>query len=73
MAGYLNKAMIIGNLGRDPEMRYTQGGTAMVTLNVATNRRWRDRDGNEQDDTEWHRVVAWGKLAELCNEYPLEG
>ena len=69
MAGYLNKALIIGNLGRDPEMRYTQGGQAVTNFSVATGPRWAGPDGEQREDTEWHRIVAWGKLAEICNEY----
>ena len=73
MAGYLNKAMIIGNLGRDPEMRYTQGGQAVTNFSLATNRRWVGRDGEPGEATEWHNIVAWGKLAEICNEYLSKG
>ena len=73
MAGYLNKAMVIGNLGRDPEMRYTQGGQAVTNFSVATSRRWAGPDGEQREDTEWHRIVAWGKLAEICNEYLSKG
>ena len=73
MAGYLNKAMVIGNLGRDPEMRYTQGGQAVTNFSVATSRRWTGQDGEPREDTEWHRIVAWGKLAEICNEYLSKG
>ena len=73
MAGYLNKALIIGNLGRDPEMRYTQGGQAVTNFSVATSRRWTGPDGEQREDTEWHRIVAWGKLAEICNEYLSKG
>ena len=73
MAGYVNKAMIIGNLGRDPEMRYTQGGQAVTNFSVATNRRWVGRDGEPGEATEWHNIVAWGKLAEICNEYLSKG
>lgn len=69
MAGSLNKAIIIGNLGRDPEVRYTQSGQAVCNFSVATNERWRDKGGNDQEQTEWHRVVTWGKLAEICGEH----
>lgn len=61
----LNKALIVGNLTRDPEMRYTPNGQAVCNFGVATNRRWRDKDGNLQEQTEFHNVVAWGKLAEI--------
>ena len=55
----VNKVILIGNLGSDPEMRYTTSGTAVATLSVATNRKWKDRDGNLQEETEWHRVIVW--------------
>lgn len=69
----LNKAMIIGRLGQDPEVRYTQSNTAVATLNVATTERYKDRNGEQQENTEWHRVVAWGRLAEICQEYLKKG
>lgn len=69
----LNKAMIIGRLGQDPEVRYTQSNTAVATLNVATNERFKDRNGELQERTEWHRVVAWGRTAEICQEYLKKG
>lgn len=64
----LNRAQIIGNLTRDPEMRYTPNGQAVCSFGVATNRRWRDKDGNNQEATEFHDVVAWGKLAEIVTQ-----
>ncbi len=64
----LNKALIVGNLTRDPEMRYTPNGQAVCNFGVATNRRWRDKDGNLQEQTEFHNVVAWGKLAEVISQ-----
>ncbi len=67
MAG-LNKVMIIGNLGRDPEMRYTPNGSAVTSFSVAVSRRWNAQDGQQQEDTEWFNVVAWNKLAETCNQ-----
>lgn len=73
MAGSLNKVLLIGNVGRDPEMRYTQGGQAVTTFSLATNRRVPGQDGQYHDETEWHNVVAWGKLAEQCNEYLNKG
>lgn len=73
MAGSLNKVMLIGNVGRDPEMRYTQSGEPITTFSLATNRRTRGPDGQAHDDTEWHNIVAWGKLAEQCNEYLTKG
>ncbi|MDD3814477.1 MAG: single-stranded DNA-binding protein [Desulfocapsaceae bacterium] len=69
----LNKVMLIGNLGKDPEIRYTQSGTAVATFNVATTERWKDKDGQMQETTEWHRIVAWAKLAETCGEYLHKG
>lgn len=69
----LNKAMIIGRLGSDPDVRYTQSNTAVATLSVATNERFKDSNGEFQDRTEWHRVVAWGRLAEICQQYLKKG
>lgn len=69
----MNKAMIIGNLGNDPELRYTQNSTPVATFSVATSERWKDSDGNKQERTDWHRVVAWGKLAEVCGEHLNKG
>ncbi|MFU8812265.1 MAG: single-stranded DNA-binding protein [Balneolaceae bacterium] len=69
----LNKAMIIGRLGADPEVRYTQSNTAVATLSVATTEKYKDRNGELQENTEWHRVVAWGRLAEICQEYLKKG
>ena len=69
----LNKAMLIGNLGRDPEIRYTQSGTAVATLSVATNERWNTAEGDKAERTEWHRVVAFGKLAEICGQHLAKG
>lgn len=65
--------MIIGNLGADPEVRYTQNNTAVANLSVATTERYKDRNGELQERTEWHRVVAWGRLAEICQEYLKKG
>ncbi len=69
----INKAIVVGHLGRDPELRYTQSGTAVATLNLATNRRRRDQEGNYIDETEWHRIVAWSKTAEFCGNYLKKG
>ena len=69
----MNKAMVIGNLGNDPEVRYTQNETPVATFSVASTERWKDSDGNKQEHTEWHRVVAWGKLAEICGEHLHKG
>jgi single-strand DNA-binding protein len=69
----LNKAMIIGNLGRDPEMRYTQSGQAVTQFTVAVNRNYKDSSGEWKEETEWFRVVAWGPLAERTAEYLRKG
>ncbi len=72
MAG-VNKAILVGNLGADPEIRYTASGTAVCRLSIATSRRFIDRQGNRQEETAWHRVDAWGKLAEICGQYLSKG
>ena len=69
----LNKVMLIGRLGQDPEVRYTQSNTAVATLNLATSERYKDGNGEQQEKTEWHRVVAWGRLAEICQQYLNKG
>lgn len=69
----LNRAQIIGNLTRDPEMRFTPSGQGVCSFAIATNRRWRDKDGNNQEQTEFHDVVAWGKLAEIISQYAKKG
>ncbi len=69
MSRGLNKVMIIGHLGRDPEMRYTPTGRPVTTFIVATNRSWNKSDGERQSETEWFNVVAWGSLAEICKQY----
>lgn len=73
MAGGLNKVMLIGNLGADPEMRYTPGGAGVCEMRLATNESWTDKNGQKQERTEWHRVVVWGKRAELCAKYLSKG
>ena len=73
MAGGLNKVFLMGNLGRDPEVRYTQGGTAVANFSIATNERWTDKNGQAQEKTEWHKIVVWGKTAELCGQYLKKG
>jgi single-strand DNA-binding protein len=73
MAKSLNKVMLIGNLGKDPELRYTTSGTAVATFSLATNESWKDQDGNLQERTEWHNIVAWKKLAEICGEWLKKG
>ncbi|HIG45439.1 MAG TPA: single-stranded DNA-binding protein [candidate division Zixibacteria bacterium] len=69
----VNKVILIGNLGADPELRYTPSGRAVVNFNLATSRTWNNRDGEKQEETEWHRIVAWDKLAEICGEYLKKG
>lgn len=69
----LNKAMIIGRLGQDPDVRYTQSNTAVANLSIATSERYKDNMGEWKENTEWHRVVAWGRLAEICQEYLKKG
>jgi len=71
--GTVNKVILIGRLGADPELRYTPNGDAVANFRMATNRVWRDREGNQQERTEWHRIVAWRKLAERCGEYLKKG
>jgi len=73
MAASVNKVILIGNLGQDPELRYTPGGTAVADLRIATNRRYKTRDGDWQEETEWHSVVVWSKQAENCKEYLAKG
>jgi single-strand DNA-binding protein len=73
MAGGVNKVILIGNLGADPEVRFTPGGQAVANFRVATNESWTDKQGQKQERTEWHRIVVWGKLAELCGEYLKKG
>jgi single-strand DNA-binding protein len=73
MGRSLNKVMLIGNLGKDPELRYTTSGVAVATFSIATNEQWKDQDGNAQERTEWHNIVAWKKLAEICGEWLKKG
>jgi single-strand DNA-binding protein len=73
MAGGVNKVILLGNLGADPEVRFTPGGQAVANFRVATNESWTDKQGQKQERTEWHRIVVWGKLAELCGEYLKKG
>jgi single-strand DNA-binding protein len=73
MSRGLNKVMIIGRLGRDPEMRYTPSGRPITTFSVATSRKWNTSEGEKRSDTEWFNVVAWGSLAEICNQYLSKG
>lgn len=72
MAG-VNKVIIVGNLGKDPELRHTPQGNAVANFPIATSESWNDKDGSKQERTEWHRIVVWGKLAELCSKYLSKG
>jgi single-strand DNA-binding protein len=69
----LNKVMVIGRLGKDPEMRYTAGGSPVTTFSVAAGRQWKDGSGEAREETEWFNVVTWNKLAEICNEHLRKG
>ena len=71
--GSVNKVILVGNLGRDAELRYTPGGAAVATLNMATTEVWNDKAGAKQEKTEWHRVIFWGKVAESLTEYLTKG
>src|SRR2546429_152396 len=71
--GSVNKVILVGNLGRDAELRYTPGGAAVATINMATTEVWNDKAGQRQEKTEWHRVVLWGKSAESLAEYLVKG
>jgi single-strand DNA-binding protein len=73
MAGSVNKVVLIGNLGGDPDVRFTPGGQAVANFNIATSESWTNKDGNREERTEWHRIVVWGKLAELCGEFLAKG
>lgn len=73
MARGVNKVILIGNLGGDPEVRYTPSGAAVVNVNLATNESWTDRSGERQERTEWHRLVLWSKLAEIAGQYLRKG
>ena len=72
MAG-VNKAILIGNLGADPEIRYTSNGTAVAKFRIATTERWTNANGEKEERTEWHRIVAFGRLGEICGEYLAKG
>ena len=69
----VNKVILIGNLGANPEMRFTQGGQAVANLRIATTEKWTDKNGAKQEATEWHRVVVWGKQAEIAGQYLTKG
>ena len=70
----VNKAILIGHLGRDPEIKYTPGGTAVANFSIPTNEKWTDKEsGEKKERTEWHKIVAWGRLGEICGEYLKKG
>lgn len=69
----VNKVILIGRLGQNPELRFTPSGAAVANFTLATNESWNDKAGQKQERTEWHRIVVWGKLAELCNQYLAKG
>jgi single-strand DNA-binding protein len=73
MAGGVNKVILVGHLGADPDMRYTPSGQGVCELRVATSESWNDKNGQKQERTEWHRVVVWGKRAEVCSKYLAKG
>ncbi len=73
MSKGVNKAIIVGRLGKDPEVRYTGKGSAVASFSVATSEQWKDQSGERQERTEWHSVTAFGKLAEICGEYLKKG
>lgn len=72
MAG-VNKVILVGNLGGDPELKHLDSGSVVANFTVATNEKWKDKQGEYQERTEWHRLVAWGKLAEICGQYLSKG
>jgi len=69
----INKVILIGNLGADPELRYTASGTAVANFTLATREAWTSKEGSKEEKTEWHRIVAWGRLGEICGEYLAKG
>lgn len=73
MAGGVNRVILIGNLGNDPEVRFTPSGQAVANFRIATNESWTDKSGTKQERTEWHRIVVWGKIGELCGQYLKKG
>jgi single-strand DNA-binding protein len=73
MANSVNKAILVGRLGKDPEVKYTQGGTPVAKFTLATNEVWKDQNGEKQERTEWHNIVAWTRLAEICGQYLTKG
>jgi single-strand DNA-binding protein len=73
MSNSVNKVILVGRLGKDPEVKYTQGGTPVARFSLATDETWKDQAGEKQQRTEWHNIVAWSKLAEICGQYLTKG
>jgi len=73
MASSVNKVILVGRLGKDPEVKFTQGGVAIARFSMATDETWKDQSGERQQRTEWHNIVAWRKLAEICGQYLTKG
>jgi single-strand DNA-binding protein len=73
MAGSVNKVILIGRLGRDPELKYTPSGAPVCNFSLATDSAWKDKTGEQKQQTEWHRIITWGKLAEICGQYLTKG
>lgn len=73
MSGSVNKVILVGFLGQDPTVRFTKAGQAVASFSIATSEKWKGKDGNDEEKTEWHRIVAWGKLGEICGEYLSKG
>ena len=71
--GGVNKVILVGNLGKDPEVRFTKDGQAVANFSIATSEKWTGKDGNKEEKTEWHNITAWGKLGEICGEYLTKG
>jgi single-strand DNA-binding protein len=69
----VNKVILLGNLGSDPELRYTPSGRTVANFSIATSEQWTNKDGEKEEKTEWHRIVAWGRLGEICGEYLSKG
>lgn len=69
----VNRVTLLGNVGKDPEVKYAQSGDAVANVSIATTEKWKDKEGNKQESTEWHRLVFWGKLAEIVGEYVKKG
>jgi len=73
MAGSVNKVILLGRVGKNPEVRYTQSNQSVASFSIATNRTWMDKNGEKREVTEWHNITAWGKLAEICRDYVTKG